>query len=497
MPISLSGSLVLTGSLTTTSTITAQTLVVQTITSSISSITGSTNFGSLSSNTHTFTGSLNVTGALYVTTGNVGIGTTSPSQKLEVVGGEIKAGRVDTNQEGGQVSFGRASDNNTTWYIDAYGSSTSPQLRFVDVDNSSVRMVLTGSNVGIGTTSPSYTLDVTGTGRFTSTLTTNGFYANAGNSARFYRGANDYYWSINSDSSNYLNFGTYLSNGTAYGTNPKLILLDSGNVGIGTTSPGFQLDVQNSSSPSIRVRNAANGGTSTLLLETANDFSGTCQTYVRCIGSAGNGQSILTFGTAGATGDATATERMRITSGGQVLIGSTASLYTNVKLSVKQTAVNIPAEIWSSYSGDSGSGALMLIKFDNSSSTSQVFQRFVIDNGNTACGQINGNGASQVAFGSWSDSRLKDNIENLPSQLSNIMALRPVEFDYKNGSGHQIGFIAQEMQEVYPDAVGEDTDGFLTITGWSKTEARLVKAIQELKAENDSLKSRIEILENK
>ena len=71
------------------------------------------------------------------------------------------------------------------------------------------------------------------------------------------------------------------------------------------------------------------------------------------------------------------------------------------------------------------------------------------------------------------------------------------EFDYKNGSGHQIGFIAQEIQEVYPDTVGEDSEGYLTVTGWSKTESRLVKAIQELKAENDLLKSRIEILENK
>ena len=63
MPISLSGSLNLSGSLTTTGTITATTLVVQTITSSISSITGSTNFGSLSSDTHKFTGSLLVSGS--------------------------------------------------------------------------------------------------------------------------------------------------------------------------------------------------------------------------------------------------------------------------------------------------------------------------------------------------------------------------------------------------------------------------------------------------
>ena len=86
--------------------------------------------------------------------GNVGIGTCAPSQKLEVVGGEIKAGRVDSTNEGGQVSFGRASDNNTAWYIDSYGNAASPQLRFVNVDNAVVTMTITGSNVGIGTSSP-------------------------------------------------------------------------------------------------------------------------------------------------------------------------------------------------------------------------------------------------------------------------------------------------------------------------------------------------------
>jgi hypothetical protein len=85
--------------------------------------------------------------------GNVGIGTCSPSQRLEVVGGEIKAGRVDSTNEGGQLSFGRALDNNTAWYIDAYGNAASPQLRFVNVDNAVVAMTITGSNVEMNTLS--------------------------------------------------------------------------------------------------------------------------------------------------------------------------------------------------------------------------------------------------------------------------------------------------------------------------------------------------------
>jgi hypothetical protein len=106
-------------------------------------------------NAITFTQAMTLTAA-----GNLGIGTTSPSQKLEVVGGEIKAGRIDSSNEGGQLSFGRASDNNTAWYIDAYGSAASPQLRFVNVDNAVVAMTITGSSVGIGTSSPLGKLDI-------------------------------------------------------------------------------------------------------------------------------------------------------------------------------------------------------------------------------------------------------------------------------------------------------------------------------------------------
>jgi hypothetical protein len=146
-------------------------------------------------------------------------------------------------------------------------------------------------------------------------------------------------------------------------------------------------------------------------------------------------------------------------------------------------------------SGDVGTAHISLNKFDNNSTTSQRFVQFTINSGNNGSGQINANGAAQAAFGSFSDRRLKENIVDLPTQINNIMALRPVEFDYieSEGGGHQTGFIAQEMQEVYPDAVGERSpDGMLTVTGWSKTEARIVKAIQELKAEVDFLRAQVE-----
>jgi hypothetical protein len=123
MPISLSGSLNLSGSLTTTGTITATTLVVQTITSSISSITGSTNFGSLAANTHSFTGSLSVTGSGYFgsdmfTYNNGGIFFSG--------GGSYETGIF--KQSGGTL---------------ALQTGTTPRLQ-----------ITSGGNVGIGTSTP-------------------------------------------------------------------------------------------------------------------------------------------------------------------------------------------------------------------------------------------------------------------------------------------------------------------------------------------------------
>ena len=120
----------------------------------------------------------------------------------------------------------------------------------------------------------------------------------------------------------------------------RLFISSAGNVGIGTTTPSYKLDVVSLGSPSARVRNGDLGGTATLLLETANNFSGTCQTYIQCIGSTGTGLSNLTFGTAGATGDSTATERMRLASNGGLVIGDTSISGTTKFKAISGGAVN-------------------------------------------------------------------------------------------------------------------------------------------------------------
>lgn len=194
-------------------------------------------------------------------------------------------------------------------------------------------------------------------------------------------------------------------------------------------------------------------------------------------------------------------EAMRIDSAGSVLIGNTVDL--KAPLTVNKAPLNSAygqVAAVSLASSDVGNAGISVTKYDNVTTTSQIFARFLVNQGAAGSGQVNANGANAAAFGSYSDSRLKENITNLPSQLSNIMALRPVEFDYiaSMGGGHQIGFIAQEVQTVYPDLVGENSeDGMFTLTDLNKNDARLIKAIQEQQALIIALTARIAALESK
>jgi hypothetical protein len=215
-----------------------------------------------------------------------------------------------------------------------------------------------------------------------------------------------------------------------------------------------------------------------------------------------NGQYQWHTAPSGTAGNAISfTQAMTLDADGHLLVGTT-TVPTYDAMLRSQTNVNTAAalDLYVNVASALSVPCAYMTKYDNNNTTSNVFIKFTIAPGaTTGSGQINANGASQAAFGTWSDSRLKENIVDLPSQLQNIMALRPVEFDYikSEGGGHQIGFIAQEMQEVYPDAVGEREDGMLTVTGWSKTESRLIKAIQEQQAIIEQLTARITTLEAK
>ena len=256
-----------------------------------------------------------------------------------------------------------------------------------------------------------------------------------------------------------------------------LTLVGTGNVGIGTSSPAFPLDVN----LGLVVRgNATRSGSGMFL---AND-----STYGLSINAVNHLVAGLPLAIMGYPikflSSETGGELARIDTSGNLLVGTTSQL-NGGRLNVLGTATSTPlVNFQSNVAGDVGQAVLSLAKYDNNTTTSQVWLRAGIHSTGAGCGQINSNGANALAFGTFSDARLKENIVNLPPQLENIMALRPVEFDYikSEGGGHQIGFVAQEIEAVYSDAVGDRGDGMKTVSGWSKTEARLVKALQEMNA---------------
>lgn len=212
---------------------------------------------------------------------------------------------------------------------------------------------------------------------------------------------------------------------------------------------------------------------------------------VNLITDAGGGTAGVQF----LTGGATPTTKMIIASDGKFSLLNGTNIIHHMENNSTSAAGTVEIQnLSTSTSSDSVSG-LNIIKGSATTATSQDFIRFFISSGGTASGLIAANGANTAAFQTSSDSRLKENITPLGNQLDNILALKPSEFDYvshpeiKVSAGHQIGFIAQDMQSVYIDSVSTDGNGYLAISGWDKTDARLVKAIQELNQKFEDYKA--------
>lgn len=105
-----------------------------------------------------------------------------------------------------------------------------------------------------------------------------------------------------------------------------------------------------------------------------------------------------------------------------------------------------------------------------------------INNGSiTTTGQIEAN-----SFNARSDARLKTNIKPLTYHDS-ILDIPVCEYDWKDSGKHAIGFIAQDLKEVYPELVDENEDGILSIKE-TKLVYLLVEEVKKLKEEIQELK---------
>ena len=173
---------------TVAGSLTAQTLVVQTITSSIDYVTGSTRFGSLLTNTHTFTGSLQVTGSgPHTVFGNVqvgnntSIGTTTPV--ILSLGGTFNSAAAGSNvklrvyEDGGGGSIGGMGVSSGQMEVNTWSSGKIAFYR----GTTQTAIIDNNGNLGIGTSGPSALLHLSGLGggslmRISSTVSSSIFF---------------------------------------------------------------------------------------------------------------------------------------------------------------------------------------------------------------------------------------------------------------------------------------------------------------------------------
>jgi len=447
--------------------------------------------------------------------GNVGIGTDNPTQLLHLY------------KSSGSLAISLQSGSNYAYlFNDATNIGLGSNIGVTGVkllvdrnapDNSFI--INSSGYAGIGTTSPGYKLDVRGyiVSDANSNGSESGFYL--GNSAHGLSRPN-----LANDVTLYTTAGDVkISASTASTTH--LIVKNSGLVGIGTTSPSYKLDVKelttglvaffgysqtsSSSNGLIKLNSGRipqsggdttgesgiifghSGGTLGVNFDGQGGYIKSTRDSVFGITSSVN--TSLVFATAAANVD---TERMRITSAGNVVIGEMSSSGT------------FDAGSNGFYLGNSGTGGASF----NFSTTNECFifnQRdgsgvTEIDfrNGGVERGKISWT-TSGTTYNTSSDYRLKTNITPLTGALVKIALLAPKTFNYIDGNGQLInGFIAHEVQEIIPEAVTGQKDevrenGTPKYQGMdhSRIVPFLVAAMQEQQAIIESLKSRIETLE--
>jgi hypothetical protein len=237
-------------------------------------------------------------------------------------------------------------------------------------------------------------------------------------------------------------------------------ITSGGNVGIGCTDP-TSINITGANYPVLQIRDGVGDGqlrvggvgdgTVGLLLD--YDNSAYTTTTIRSLYGATSNDAALNID-AGYITFRTGTsfsERMRITSGGDVLVNATATTQG------AKFYVNGIGAFGSVYVGALGTGTV----YSN---------------------------AGFLTNTNPSDRRLKTNIIPLTYGLSDILKLNPVSYNWKDGTnGKQFGFIAQEVQEIMPDAV---KDGEYLGLEKDAIYSALVNAIKELKQELDTLKNK-------
>jgi hypothetical protein len=349
--------------------------------------------------------------------GNVGIGTTSPQADLHI----YRTGSTPTITTGLKVNHECNADDFVVFFT---GNESAATNRFV---------MLQGGNVGIGTSSPAYKLDVSSVSRFTG-----GFYLNestAGTNSAIYL-ASDQTLELEA-------FGTNgaIAFSTSSSVSERMRITSSGNVGIGTTSPSALLDV-----------NGTGRFTGNLLVSTTStSISNTLQFVPTNTNGEIRGQFIL-----------------------QTVADT--SVNTNDAYRWKVAAVGGAGN-----SGNWNSNLSFLRTTRNGVTDETVFTL----NGYTGAATFS-NSVTATAFFASSDITLK----NIIKTSYNPTGIEAISYKWKDSgidTKVHVGYSAQQVQEFMPDAVSKDSNGKLSV---NYVEV-LVAKIASLEAEVKLLKAQI------